>query len=105
MFALLTRFFGFILKIFNFTCPVSTRRRRFIIILVKKIPKKILGHSGFQIRSKLHIGTTDYSKWINENEPDEKCLKKQRLHIFKYQPTISIITPVYNTPKKYLIKR
>ena len=40
-----------------------------------------------------------YKKWIEKNEQD--ILQTQSL---AYQPLISIITPTYNTEKKYLIK-
>jgi GT2 family glycosyltransferase len=41
-----------------------------------------------------------YYKWINNNEPTDKELEKQRIisSSFAYQPLISIIIPVYNTP-------
>ncbi len=41
-----------------------------------------------------------YEKWIRANEPDADALRQQRVasQRFKYQPTISIITPVFNPP-------
>jgi GT2 family glycosyltransferase len=41
--------------------------------------------------------------WVERNEPKEADLKKQREMKFSRQPLISIITPVFNTPKKALI--
>jgi GT2 family glycosyltransferase len=43
-----------------------------------------------------------YNAWIGRNEPTGDELERQRLFTFPYQPVISIIVPVFNTPKKYL---
>lgn len=42
-----------------------------------------------------------YKKWIVQNEPNSKELENQRNTEFKIQPKISIVVPVYNTPKKF----
>lgn len=42
-----------------------------------------------------------YKKWIVENEPNKRILKQQKNAEFKIKPKISIIVPVYNTPKKF----
>ena len=44
-----------------------------------------------------------YDRWIEENEPKEDELAKQRNIRFAYEPKISIIVPAYNTPEKFLI--
>ncbi len=44
-----------------------------------------------------------YKEWIKRNEPDERELEKQRQRIFDYNPEISILTPVYNTDKTFLV--
>ncbi len=48
----------------------------------------------------------NYQQWIKKNFPSEKYIKKQKKESlkFKHQPTISIVLPVYNTPKKFLIE-
>ncbi len=47
-----------------------------------------------------HSGkVTDYKKWIEKNE---KNISK--VEILNFNPLISIITPTYNTPKKYLLE-
>jgi glycosyltransferase involved in cell wall biosynthesis len=46
---------------------------------------------------------TVYGLWIEKNEPNDDDLKKQRKTKFRYNPLISIITPVFNTPKQMLI--
>lgn len=42
-----------------------------------------------------------YKKWIDKNEPNKKELENQRNTKFEIQPKISIVVPVYNTPKKF----
>jgi glycosyltransferase involved in cell wall biosynthesis len=44
----------------------------------------------------------DYSKWYNRNKPTPEELQQQREKIFPYMPLISIITPTFNTPEKFL---
>ena len=46
----------------------------------------------------------EYEKWISANTPTHKELKEQRNHKFQYTPKISIVVPLYNTPKKYLLE-
>ncbi|WKV08527.1 glycosyltransferase family 2 protein [Thermoanaerobacterium sp. CMT5567-10] len=43
-----------------------------------------------------------YSIWIKNNEPNNEELERQKLFIFNYKPKISIIVPVWNTPKRFL---
>ena len=42
-----------------------------------------------------------YKKWIIKNEPSKKELKQQKNTEFKIKPKISIVVPIYNTPKKF----
>lgn len=42
-----------------------------------------------------------YKKWIKQNEPNKKEIKMQINTNFKIKPKISIVVPVYNTPKKF----
>lgn len=42
-----------------------------------------------------------YSLWIEQNEPTEQELKKQREFDFKIKPKFSLVVPMYNTPEKY----
>ena len=41
-----------------------------------------------------------YQKWIEINEPNQEELEEQRNTKFKKNPKISIIIPMYNTPKE-----
>lgn len=45
-----------------------------------------------------------YQIWIKKNEPNEIDLEAERHAMFDYEPKISIITPVFNTPPKILIE-
>ena len=42
-----------------------------------------------------------YKKWIEKNEPNKEELEEQKRKIFKIQPKISIVVPVYNTPENF----
>lgn len=43
-----------------------------------------------------------YNAWLKRHCPTKTMLEKQRNHKFAYQPKISIVIPLYKTPKKYL---
>lgn len=44
-----------------------------------------------------------YAKWIKNNELSEAEIEEQKTKKFEYEPLISIITPLYNTPKQFFI--
>ena len=44
---------------------------------------------------------SDYKKWIQLNEPDDKELEEQRKTKFDYEPKISLLVPLYKTPKNF----
>lgn len=44
-----------------------------------------------------------YDMWIKKNEPDSEGLAGLREGAFPVSPKISIVVPVYNTPKRFLI--
>lgn len=69
--------------------PRGSKRRKFI----KKIYTKFFARYNEEERI--------YKKWIVENEPNKKILKEQKNTEFRIQPKISIVVPVYNTPKKF----
>lgn len=64
---------------------------------LKGLAKKVYFH--FYDKEKI-----EYYRWIKLNTPNKKELKEQRNFEFKETPKISIIIPLYNTPKKYLIE-
>lgn len=79
--------------------------------LFRKVTKSIFIKSSGKIRffQNLYSQLTsrpyrDYRNWINKNEPTKADLlkmKEESIH-FIYQPKISIITPVWNTPDLWL---
>ena len=69
--------------------PRGSKRREYI----KKIYLKFFAKYSEEERI--------YAKWIKQNEPNKKELTIQRKTKFEIQPKISIVVPVYNTPKKF----
>ncbi len=57
-----------------------------------------------KLKSKASIRTDLYRRWIEKNEPSFEEIKAQENYSFFLNPRISIVTPVYNTEKKYLIE-
>ena len=47
-------------------------------------------------------GIDAYHQWFLDHKADEKQLELQRTAVFSYTPKISIVVPVFNTPKQYL---
>lgn len=45
-----------------------------------------------------------YELWIQHNEPDAAALERQRQTHFAAAPLISLVTPTYNTPERFLIE-
>ena len=73
--------------------------------LLKKLYQK-LDNSQPPIEVLPAASTNDeaYSKWLSNNFPREADLRKmaETVEIFGYKPVISIIMPVFNTPKRFL---
>ncbi len=44
-----------------------------------------------------------YSKWIKNHMLTDKELQEQQNKKFQYEPLISVVTPLYNTPKEFFI--
>ncbi|HBE44061.1 MAG TPA: hypothetical protein DDW17_01075 [Deltaproteobacteria bacterium] len=55
-----------------------------------------------KLREKIAEGNL-YDIWIAKNEPDNTELAYQKEKTFPVSPKISIVVPVYNTPKQFLI--
>ena len=51
--------------------------------------------------SKNRIYECDYDYWIESNNPTKEELENQKNQKFDYEPKISIITPLYNTPTDF----
>lgn len=44
----------------------------------------------------------EYEKWFRIHAADKKELERERKTVFDYQPLISIVVPLYNTPEPFL---
>lgn len=79
--------------------------RRALIFLkdkgIKKSFKRLLEKIVDFFTRKSDIEKQNYIKWIQNNEPTENELNRQRKYKFEYNPKISIIVPMYDTKKKY----
>jgi glycosyltransferase involved in cell wall biosynthesis len=69
------------------------------IVYIRKYGLKIFIKKAKSIikKGELH-GVNLYENWIYKNEPEEVDLLIQKKIKFKYQPKISIVVPVWNTP-------
>ncbi|NLC87189.1 MAG: glycosyltransferase family 2 protein [Clostridiaceae bacterium] len=68
---------------------------------IKKCFNKIWMKIKFIFKNRDIYGMDDYHRWIYFNEPTKKEIEEQRKEVFKFQPKISIIVPMYNTPIKF----
>lgn len=66
------------------------------------------GLAGFikKLKSKIFSPASNiesaYPSWIRENEPGERELAEQKSSVFGFSPLISIVTPLYETPPRFL---
>lgn len=62
------------------------------------------GITGFvdEVKRQLEPVYGDYNVWAKNNEPKKKKLRMQRRHRFSWNPLISVIIPLYNTPEIFL---
>lgn len=67
---------------------------------IKKIIKKSFNRL-FRKKLDLNNDITPYQVWIQNNEPTEEELEKQKITKFEKNPKISIIVPMYNTPARF----
>lgn len=72
-----------------------------ILKTIKKCFSKIINNIKLGMMNRELLKMDDYHKWIFFNEPSKKELEEQRKTKFKINPKISIIVPMYNTPKNY----
>lgn len=70
---------------------------------IKKILNKILNKVIYGRKNKkiLQEENESYQLWIKNNEPNKEQLELQKKHKFEFNPKISILVPMYNTPIKY----
>ena len=62
---------------------------------LKTIKQIIVGNNQYMDRN------IDYQKWLEHVEPTKKEIEEQRKVVFKIQPKISILVPMYNTPYNF----
>lgn len=70
-----------------------------IIKTIKKVFKSL--YNRIFRKQSLIAQNERYENWIKNNEPTLEELEQQRKKVFKIKPKISVIVPMYNTPKKY----
>ncbi len=44
----------------------------------------------------------EYESWLKQHRADRQKLQQQREETFPYEPLISFVIPIYNTPERYL---
>lgn len=73
----------------------------------KEENKRIIKESGWKafydhLKNELNPNYTEYNTWLKLHSVTKAQLKAQRQTTFAYEPLISIIIPLYNTPLNYL---
>ena len=65
---------------------------------------KHFGPKEFWIRltERFQVDDVDYEEWYKNHKPTMEELQRQRDTEFEYEPLISILVPVYNTPEEFL---
>ena len=65
---------------------------------------KSRGVGGFVdfVKEEIYTESEKYAYWWKKNQVTAKELKEQAAHRFSYEPKISIVIPLFNTPEKYL---
>ena len=109
-------------RILSFLLPVGGKRRKIVQYIYRLIRNK---ENRIELKEKIHKNglkkglkysfyklvvldsreaqETRYANWINKNSLSQEEIEKQQNTKFAYSPLISIITPLYNTPKEFFI--
>ncbi|MGI6010589.1 MAG: glycosyltransferase family 2 protein [Ruminococcus sp.] len=61
-----------------------------------------LGNFINRVKRELEPVYGDYNIWQKEHKTPAKELRKQKKHLFSYRPLISVVIPLYNTPREFL---
>jgi len=83
-------------KLRNFAKKISMKK---ILVKIYKMIFKYTPQEKYDLEE-----NENYQKWIENNEPKENELQKQRETKLEKMPKISIIVPLYNTPEQYFIE-
>lgn len=73
----------------------------------KEVNKKIIREEGLMafirhLKYEMDPWYADYNMWVQKHEVTVNELMRQRKRHFPYEPLVSIIIPLYNTPIKFL---
>ena len=78
---------------------LKSKKEKGIKVTLKELKDEIF--EGIIIRRSRADILLDYQKWIEENEPNEEELEEQRKTKFEFEPKISLLVPLYKTPRKF----
>lgn len=90
--------------------PLHSRRRRAVRTFARAAGRLVHRLTGKDIANpdsdtssnRLALDTLQYRQWIARHEPRQAELARQRKTQFARRPLISIVVPVYNTPRRFL---
>lgn len=97
-------------KTLSYSC-LNLRRKRFVEVIQKvgtSLKKRgimtTLKMILCRLQGKAYIekDSQDYETWYAHHKVSEEDLMTQKAHVFPYEPLISIVIPIYNTPLSYL---
>lgn len=97
------------MKKFDFKCSKAGRLKKAIgrgkLVENKEILKK-RGITGLldHVKDNYFTDEEQYQRWLKKKRPSALELHRQSKRTFDYEPLISIVIPLYNTPQEYLRK-
>lgn len=97
------------MKKFDFKCSKAGRLKKAIgrgkLAENKEILKK-RGITGLldHVKDNYFTDEEQYQRWLKKKRPSALELHRQSKRTFDYEPLISIVIPLYNTPQEYLRK-
>lgn len=86
-------------------CSIAKLQRfvvKFVLLLKNKGLKYTIGRVKHRLIYTFGKKEIDYNKWAQDKKPTKKELELQKTTQFKYQPTFSIVVPLYETNKNFL---
>ena len=94
-------------KKYDFENSPRGRMMQTLSLSRRKENRKIIREKGFSyfvkfVQDQMDVEQEDYEAWLRAHQPNPKELKKQRKTKFAYEPKISIVIPLFNTPIRYL---
>ena len=94
-------------KKYDFENSPRGRMMQTLSLSRRKENRKIIREKGFSyfvkfVQNQMDVEQDDYETWLKMHQPNAKELKKQRKTKFVYEPKISIVIPLFNTPIRYL---